>query len=40
MKELLEFIAKPESDNEEQRLEYFEELMEILDALDRANDFC
>ena len=40
MKELLEFIAKPETNDEEQRLDYFDELMEIIDALDRANDFC
>lgn len=40
MKEILEILAKPEGDDEEKRLEYFEELMEILDALDRANDFC
>lgn len=40
MKELLLDIAKPEADDEDQRLLWLEELNEILDALDRANDFC
>ncbi|CAD8102715.1 unnamed protein product [Paramecium primaurelia] len=41
IKDLLDKIAKPEQENEEeQRLEWFEQLMELLDALDRANDFC
>ncbi|CAD8103834.1 unnamed protein product [Paramecium sonneborni] len=41
IKDLLDKIAKPElEDEEQQRLEWFEQLMELLDALDRANDFC